>query len=96
MGLASSCLWTFVLLGLYLVWLRVLFRGARLSAKMDSSAKDPGQLVVSSLLLAPPKSSQLVFRAAPRSLSEPPSMRQLMQAATVLLGQGGQFQSMVP
>ena len=34
-------------------------------AKMDFSAKDPGRLVVSSLLLAPPKSSHLFFRAAP-------------------------------
>ena len=33
-------------------WWRV-----HLSAKMDSSAKDPGRLVVSFLLLAPPKSS---------------------------------------
>ena len=29
-----------------------------LSAKMDSSAKDPGRLVIFSFLLAPPKSSQ--------------------------------------
>ena len=42
-----------------------LLVGEHLSAKMDSSAKGPGRLVVSFLLLAPTKSSQLVFRAAP-------------------------------
>ena len=31
-----------------------------LSSKMDYRVKDPGRLVISSLLLAPPKSSQLV------------------------------------
>lgn len=40
-----------------------------LSDKTDSSAKDPGSLVISSFLPAPPKPSRLVFRAAPRSLS---------------------------
>ena len=34
---------------------------AHLSGKMDSSAKDSGRLVFSSLLLVPPKFSQLVF-----------------------------------
>ena len=54
-----------------------------------------GRLVVSSVLLAPPQSSQLVFRAAPHSLSGPPVGRQLMQVATLVLGQGRQFWSMV-
>ena len=58
----------------------------RLSAKMDSSAKDSGKLVVSFLLLAPPKSSWSVLRAAPRSLLGP----------FFVPGQGGQFQSVVP
>ena len=57
-----GCLWPIVLLGPYLVWLRALLGWYRhLSAKMDSSSKDPGRLVVSSLLV-PPKSSSLVFR----------------------------------
>ena len=51
-----------------------------LSAKMDSSAKDPGRLVFSSLVLAPPKFSQLVFRAASCSLSGLPTVRQPVQA----------------
>uniref|UniRef100_A0A480GV93 Uncharacterized protein n=1 Tax=Sus scrofa TaxID=9823 RepID=A0A480GV93_PIG len=38
--------------------------GLALSAKMDSGTKDPGRLVISFLLAAPPKSSWLVFRAA--------------------------------
>lgn len=58
-----------------------------LSAKIDdSSTKDPGKLLISSLLLAPPKSSQLVFRAA----SEPPVISQLMAGAIIVPGQGGQ------
>ena len=67
-----------------------------LSAKMDSSAKDSGRLVVSSLLLAPPKSSWLVFKAAPCSLPGLPIVRQFIQAVITLLGQGGHFQPMVP
>ena len=67
-----------------------------LSAKMASSAKDSGRLVVSSLLLAPPKSSWLVFKAAPCPISGLPVVRPLMQVAIIVLGQGGQFQSLVP
>ena len=62
-----------------------------LSAKMDSGAKDAGRLVVSSLLPAPPTSSGLVFRAAPRSLSGPPVMLQLMQAAITVRAKVGIF-----
>ena len=51
------------------------------SAKMDPSAKDPGRLVGSSLLWAPPASPQLVFWAAPPSLSGPLASRQLLQMA---------------
>lgn len=58
---------------------------------MDSSAEDPGRLVIS-LLRAPPASSQLVLRAAPWSLSGPPAM----QVAIVVLDQDGQFWSVVP
>ena len=50
----------------------------RLSAKKDSSTKNPDRLVVSSLLSAPPKSSRLVVRAAPCTLSGPPLVRQLV------------------
>ena len=67
-----------------------------LSAKMVSSAKDPGKLIISSLLLVPPESSHLVFMEAPCSLSGPPTVRQLMQNTIVLPGQDGQFRSMVP
>ena len=67
-----------------------------LSAKMDSSAKDPGRWVVPSLLLSPPRSTWLVFRAAPGSLSGPPTGRPFMQAAVVGLGQGGHLLSLVP
>ena len=35
------------------------------SAMMDSSTKDPERLAISSLLVTPPKSSQLAFREAP-------------------------------
>ena len=45
---------------------------------------------------APPKFSQFVFRAASCSLSGLPTVRQLMQAATVMLGQAGQFRSVIP
>ena len=41
------------------------------------------------LLLTPPKFSRLVFRAAPPTLSGPPTVRELLQAAIVVLGQGG-------
>ena len=67
-----------------------------LLAKMGSSAKHSGRLVVSSLLLAPPTSSLLVFRAAACSFIKPPVVRQLMQAAIIMPGQGGQFRSVVP
>ena len=67
-----------------------------LSAKMDSSTKDSGRLVISSLPVAPPKSSWLFFRAALCSLSGPPAVRQLLQVVLVVLGQGWQFRSMVP
>ena len=63
---------------------------------MDPSAKDSGRLVVSSLLVVPPQISLLVFRGAPRSLSGPPVVRQLMQVALAVPGQDGQFQSVVP
>ena len=47
-----GCLWPIVLLGPYLVWLRALLGWYRhLSAKMDSSSKDPGRLVVSSKII---------------------------------------------
>ena len=67
-----------------------------LSAKMDLSAKDSGRLVVFSLLLAPSKFSWLVFRAAPCSLSGPPVVRQLMQVAITVPGQGGWFHHWSP
>ena len=51
---------------------------------------------VPSLLLAPPKPSRLVFRAASRSLSGPPAVTPLRQAALVEPGQGGWLQSMAP
>ena len=66
------------------------------SAKMDSSTKDSGRLVISSLPVAPPKSSWLFFRAALCSLLGPPAVRQLLQVVLVVLGQGWQFRSMVP
>ena len=62
---------------------------------MDPSAKDFKRLVFFSLLFAPPNSSWLVFGAIPCSLLGPPIVRQLMQGATIVTGQGGQFQSMV-
>ena len=72
------------------------WRRVRLSAKMDSSAKDPGRFVVSSFLWAPPKSSFLVFRAARSSLLGPPVGRQLMQVAIITPGQGGHFSQQSP
>ena len=48
------------------------------------------------LLLVPPRSSWLVFRAAWFSLSGPSVVRQYMQEAITMSGQGGRFQSMVP
>ena len=57
-----------------------------------------GSWVADCLLLpvgTPPKSSQLVFRAAPCFSLRPPVVRQLMQAAIIVAGQGGQFWSMV-
>ena len=38
-----------------------------------------------------PKSSRLVFRAAPGSLSGPPAVRQLIQTAIIMPGLDGQF-----
>ena len=67
-----------------------------LSAKVDFRVKDSGRSVVSSLPLAPPKCCQLVFRAAPCSLSGPPVVRQLMQVAITVPGQGGWFHHCSP
>ena len=70
---------------------------AYLSAKMDFSAKVLGRLVVSSLPLAHPKSSWLVFRAAPGSLAEPPVLRQVMQVALLsCLTKEGDFSQWSP
>ena len=81
----------------HLVWPRVLLGGMCTSQpRLDSSVKNPGRLVVSPPSSAPPKFSQFVFRAASCSLSGLPTVRQLMQAATVMLGQAGQFRSVIP
>ena len=64
------------------------------SAKMDSSTKDSGKLVISSLLLAHPRLS--VFRVAPDSLSGPPAVRGVRQAAVIVPGQGGWFSPQSP
>ena len=69
---------------------------SHLAAKMDSSIKDPGRLVISSPLLVLVKFSWFVCRAAPNSSSEPPEVSHFMQVASVAPGQGGQFQSVVP
>ena len=60
--------------------------------KLDSSAKDSGMLVISSLLLAPPTFSRLVFGAAPRASSVFPLGRQLIQVAFMVSGQGRPLQ----
>ena len=67
-----------------------------LETKMDSSAKAPGRLVVSSFLLAPFKLSRFVFTAARSSLSGPPVLRQVMQVAIIMPGQGGHFSQWSP
>lgn len=64
-----------------------MFGVTHLSAKVDSPAGDCGRVVISSLLLAPPK-SWLVFRAASCSLLGPPIVRQLTQAVVIVPGQG--------
>ena len=54
------------------------------------------ELVVSSLLLAPPRSSWLVFRAAPPSSLRLLVVRQFRKVAIIVSSQRGQFQSMFP
>lgn len=68
----------------------------RLSAKMDSSARDSGSLVLCSLPSAPPEPSWLGFWAAPCSFSGAPVVRPLIQEITTVPDQGGWFPSMVP
>ena len=63
---------------------------------MGSSAKDSGSLVISFLLLAPLKFSQLVFRTTAYSFSGPPVVRQLMQAAIIVLATVGHFSQWSP
>ena len=63
----------------------------QLLAMMDPSTKDPGRLVVFPLLLAPPTSPQVVFRAAPSSLSGAPVGLQLIRAAIICLAKVGGF-----
>lgn len=58
----------------------------RLSAKMDSSARDSGSLVL----------CWLGFWAAPCSFSGAPVVRPLIQEITTVPDQGGWFPSMVP
>ena len=65
-------------------------------SQMDSSIKDPGKLVIFSLLLAPSRPSWVVFRATAYSLSGPPVVRKPMPAAINTPGQGGPFQPMSP
>ena len=58
----------------------------RLSAKKDSSIEDPP-----STLMTPPTFSWLVFRAVSCSLSGSPTVRQVLQVAIAMPGQGGRF-----
>ena len=87
-----GCLWPIILLVPYLVTKLRVLGDWHLSAKMDSSAKDPGRLVVSSL----PNSALLDFRAEPHSLSNPPIVKQLLQESITVSGHSGLFQSVVP
>lgn len=85
LSLADHFAWSVVSLVLGPSWWHT-----HLLAKIDSSARDAGRLLISSLLSNPPN-SWLVFRAGPCSLSGLPVGRQLMRVAIVVLGQGGRF-----
>ena len=63
--------------------------------EVGSGTKDPGKLVVSSLLRAPANSSRLALRAAP-SPSGPLVVTQLMQVAGICLTQAGGFSQWFP
>ena len=67
------------------------FLVARITLRQDEFQHQGFWEFGSSLLSAFPKFSQLVFRAVPCSSSGPPVLRQLIQAAIVMPGQGGSF-----
>lgn len=93
LSLASHLVWSMFVLT------QVLPGGWQPSSQDDSSAKDSGRLIrhlmgwhLSSILLVPPRSSQLVFSgAAPCSLSRPPIVRQLMQVVVIMPIKAGSF-----
>ena len=67
-----------------------------LSAKTDSSTKDPGR---AGCLLPATGPSQILLvslQGSTCSFVGPPAVRQRMQVAMTVPGQGGQFQSMFP
>ena len=82
-GWFLGCVWPVILISQYLIWPRVLLG--------SDSTSQLRQIPAARILggwLSPPKLSWLVFRAALCSLSGPTAVRQLMQGAIVLLGQG--------
>ena len=60
-----------------------------LSAKMDSSAKDPGRLFVSTPPTDPSHILPVCLQGSSRFLMGPPVVRQRVQVAILVPGQGG-------
>ena len=91
-----GCLWPVVLFGPYLVWLRVLPGGAA-SLSLDGF-QHQGCWEVGHLL--PPIGPSRILPVSPQDstvflIRASCCMRPLMQVPITVLGQGGQFQSMV-